>query len=149
MPPRPYFALLPIGVLGVLYYQHIRLSAKYPTRRIPPHLELSAQSLSGTAPASGGAWKAAHAGDTWTAQVPRRLVLTAAARAGGEESESAGEADDDLAVGFARAFWGSWWLRLEPRIIDVLEGVLRLGVFSRREGSRGEHPAGLCLGSRS
>ncbi|CAK5262775.1 unnamed protein product [Mycena citricolor] len=148
MPPRPYFALLPIGVLGVLYYQHIRLSAKYPTRRIPPHLELSAQSLSGTAPASGGAWKAAHAGDTWTAQVPRRLVLTAAARAGGEESESAGEADDDLAVGFARAFWGSWWLRLEPRIIDVLEGVLRLGVFSRREGSRGEHPAGFVPGEQ-
>jgi hypothetical protein len=61
--------------------------------------------------AAGEPWMHTHAGDMWTATVPRRFVS---------------DASDSPLIVFARAFWGSWPFRIERRILHALEclGIL-------------------------
>jgi hypothetical protein len=127
--PRPITVVLttlPFAILGIGYYRHRRLSAAYPTFHVPPALEISARhdwpalGMSGTN-ANGRKtepWMQTHAGDMFVATVPRQLL---------EHDNS----EDTPLVVFARAFWDSWPLRIERRILHVLA---RLGVLFQARG---------------
>ncbi|KAJ7759700.1 hypothetical protein B0H14DRAFT_3165865 [Mycena olivaceomarginata] len=72
-------------------------------------------------------WRHTHAGDMFVATVPRRLL------------EYDIPADTPLVV-FARAFWGSWPLMIEKRIVHILA---RFGVLFQTRGghvgAEGQH----------
>ncbi|KAJ7023845.1 hypothetical protein C8F04DRAFT_1133444 [Mycena alexandri] len=133
--PRPGALLvcsLPIPLLaGVIYHQHRRLATTYPTLRVPPSLEISARrdkpafGMSGvndTPLAAKETWLHTPGGDMWTATVPRRLLTS--------RSE---DARDGPLIAFARAFWSSWPLKIERRIVTALA---RMGIlFQTRSGA--------------
>ncbi|KAJ7633638.1 hypothetical protein DFH06DRAFT_1437642 [Mycena polygramma] len=140
--PRPGILLgaIPVTLLGTLYYQHWRLQSKYPTLRVPPALEISARSdtpafgmtghndpsLNPNTNGTGEPWLRTNAGDMWAVTVPRRLVSST---------------NDGALVEFARAFWSSWPLRIERRIVVTLAraGILfhtRTGENVGDEGKR-------------
>ncbi|KAJ7476690.1 hypothetical protein FB451DRAFT_1243773 [Mycena latifolia] len=126
--PRPSTVILstiPIAAAGILYYHHRRLLAAFPTLRVPPSMEISARADSPAFGMSGTgkeAWMRTHAGDMWTATIPRRLLQVSA--------KSSAEVEDEVFV-FARAFWGSWPLQLERRIVHTLA---RMGVIFQMRG---------------
>lgn len=119
---------IPVALLGIAYYHHRRLQSAYPTLRVPPSLEISARcdrpafgmsNLNNNptgSKAAGEPWMHTHAGDMWTATVPRRFVS---------------DASDSPLILFARAFWSSWPLRIERRILHALE---RLGLLFQTRG---------------
>ncbi|KAJ7745803.1 hypothetical protein DFH07DRAFT_963160 [Mycena maculata] len=126
---------LPVALLGIMYYQHRRLQNAYPTLRVPPSLEISARrdrpafGMSGLNDASttsgpGEPWMRTHAGDMWAVTVPQRIL-----------SSTAEDASDGPLVVFARAFWSSWPLRIERRIVHPLAnaGI----IFHTRKGDVG------------
>ncbi|KAF8214383.1 hypothetical protein K438DRAFT_1750435 [Mycena galopus ATCC 62051] len=131
--PRPItlvLTTLPAAILGIGYYYHRRLGAAYPTLRVPPALEISLRHDWPAFGMTGGnsdsrkmeSWRQTHAGDMFVATVPRRLL---------EHNIS----EDTPLVVFARAFWGSWPLMVERRIVHILA---RFGVlFQLRGGDAG------------
>ncbi|KAJ7321869.1 hypothetical protein DFH08DRAFT_888805 [Mycena albidolilacea] len=136
--PRPITLVLtifPVAILGIGYYHHRRLSAAYPTLRVPPALEISPRHDWPAFGMTGGnsdgrkmeSWRHTHAGDMFVATVPRRLL------------EYDIPEDTPLVV-FARAFWGSWPLMIEKRIVHMLA---RFGVLFQTRGghvgAEGEH----------
>ncbi|KAJ6579228.1 hypothetical protein DFH09DRAFT_339215 [Mycena vulgaris] len=136
--PRPSTLLigtLPVALLGIMYYEHRRLQASYPTLRVPPAFEISARrdkpafGMSGlnggsTSGVKSETWMSTHAGDMWTATVQRRLL-----------SSDPDDAADGPLIVFARAFWSSWPLQIERRIV---QGLARMGVlFQLRGGNVG------------
>ncbi|KAJ7165432.1 hypothetical protein C8R43DRAFT_1232534 [Mycena crocata] len=138
--PRPSSILisgLPFALMGFMYYEHRRLLAAYPTLRVPPALEISArrdkpafgmsiQNDSGSTMKSandtGEPWMRTHAGDLYAATIPKRLLFNSAPEKYGS---------DGPLIAFARAFWGSWPLRLESHIVRTLA---RIGVLFQLRG---------------
>ncbi|KAF7341211.1 hypothetical protein MVEN_01856500 [Mycena venus] len=127
--PRPItlvLTTLPVAILGIGFYQHRRLSAAYPTHRVPPALEISARHDWPAFGMTGGnsdgskreSWRQTHAGDMFVATVPRRLL---------EHDDP----EDAPLVVFARAFWESWPLMIEQRIVHMLA---RFGVLFQTRG---------------
>ncbi|KAJ7438004.1 hypothetical protein B0H11DRAFT_2105969 [Mycena galericulata] len=136
--------ILPVALLGTLYYQHRRLQRAYPTLRVPPALEISARrdkpafGMStldyNAAPSTTGSrsvhdpeienehWMRTDAGDMWAATVPRCLL-----------SSTPEDLRDGPLVAFSRAFWGTWPLRVERRIVHALA---RLGVLFQLRGGQ-------------
>ncbi|KAK4692139.1 hypothetical protein P7C70_g9194, partial [Phenoliferia sp. Uapishka_3] len=91
----------------------------------PPTLEITSRSDSPALPLPPSTtWLAPQAGDQWTADLPRRF-LTAA--------DPGADASASMEIVFARAFWESWPLKLERRLVEFL---VRIGVgpFKLREG---------------
>ncbi|KAJ6579225.1 hypothetical protein DFH09DRAFT_1276103 [Mycena vulgaris] len=130
--PRPSALLLgtlPVALLGILYYEHRRLQSSYPTLRVPLYFEISARrdrpafGMSGANDGGksrpGEPWMNTHAGDLWTATIPRRLL-----------SPPSEEEDAPLIV-FARAFLTSWPLRLERHILNAFDS---LGILYQTRG---------------
>lgn len=102
----------------VLYQQHLRLSSAFPSLGVPSHHEISSRTdkpAIGMDRLSGESWRGCHAGDAWSVVVPWRLLEGHGGRAAANA-----EAGDDLALAFARAFWGSWPLQLEKNIVGFL-----------------------------
>ncbi|KAJ7114954.1 hypothetical protein C8R44DRAFT_881006 [Mycena epipterygia] len=125
-------ALASSTALGIaVYYEHRRLLALYPTLRIPPSLEISARrdkpAFGMTGSGAGEAWMRTHAGDMWVATIPRRLLT------------STSTSDDQPLITFARAFWSSWPLQIERRIVGTLArlGIL-FGIRGTDVGAEGE-----------
>ncbi|KAF8187574.1 hypothetical protein K438DRAFT_1936473 [Mycena galopus ATCC 62051] len=127
--PRPItlvLTTLPAAILGIGYYYHRRLGAAYPTLRVPPALEISLRHDWPAFGMTGGnsdsrkmeSWRQTHAGDMFVATVPRRLL---------EHNIS----EDTPLVVFAHAFWGSWPLMVERRIVHILA---RFGVLFQIRG---------------
>ena len=98
----------------ILLQQHLRLQSTYPTHRTTPSLEISPRSDN---PATAPAWRRTHAGDEWTADVPRAWL---------------GDGSTAPEVVFARAFWGSWPLRIEWSLVQFLARN-NVGPFALRE----------------
>ncbi|KAJ7737087.1 hypothetical protein B0H16DRAFT_1891737, partial [Mycena metata] len=132
--PRPGILLvcsLPISLLaGVIYHQHRRLSTTYPTLRVPPTLEISARqdkpafgmsSMNDTSLAANEAWLHTPGGNMWTATVPRRLLTSRAE-----------DARNGPLIAFARAFWSSWPLQIERRLVSVFA---RIGILFQIRGA--------------
>ncbi len=109
-----------IGVPLILLQQHLRLQSTYPTRRVTPSLEISSRS---DAPAVGmnnsQTWLRTHAGDEWIAEVPKNLLV--------------GNGKTPPEVVFARAFWGSWPLKIERKLVHLLVRA-KVGPFELRGG---------------
>lgn len=82
---------------------------------------------------SGEDWRDCHAGDAWSAVVPRRLLAGHGLPEGG--STTKGEVDD-LALAWARAFWGTWPLALERSVMKLLVSI-GVGPFELRKGKEG------------
>ncbi|KAJ7615340.1 hypothetical protein FB45DRAFT_935441, partial [Roridomyces roridus] len=71
-------------------------------------------------------WLRTHAGDMWAVSVPRHYLFPPPS-----ESMATTEADPPLTL-FARAFWGTWPLRIERYILSA---VARAGfIFDLRKG---------------
>jgi hypothetical protein len=117
--------LVPFPVF--LVQQHFRLLSLYPTQRVSSALEIVARSDQPAKPNSQ--WLQPTAGDQWTVDVPRRWI---------SRPEEAGKGD--LATVFATAFWGSWALNLEERIMRVVIGTGR-GPFAYRTHVEGNGEA--------
>ncbi|KAJ7662872.1 hypothetical protein B0H17DRAFT_1211860 [Mycena rosella] len=96
----------------MVYYHHRRLLASYPTLRVPPSMEVSARRDTPAFGISGAneTWLSTHAGDMWAATVSRQLL----------SSNSAPNSEDSLLLVFARAFFGTWPLRLERHLLGAL-----------------------------
>ncbi|KAJ7685879.1 hypothetical protein B0H17DRAFT_1073100 [Mycena rosella] len=128
--PRPStiaLGTLPIVLAAITYYQHLRLRAAYPTLRVPPAMEISARRDTpafGMSSSTKELWMHTHAGDMWTATVPRRLL---------SQPTCAADAEDPPEIVFARAFWSSWPLKIERRIVHALAGMGTL--FEMRGGA--------------
>ncbi|KAJ7088831.1 hypothetical protein B0H15DRAFT_840904 [Mycena belliarum] len=135
--PRARILILgafPIAFAGLSHYYYRRLLVAYPTHRIPPPMEVSARR---DTPAFGilgsgkEAWKIPHAGDMWTATVPRRLL---APKSPGTDSEL---------LAFARAFWSTWPLQIERRVMHLLALLWPFEMFQTHRGGEvgrnGEH----------
>ncbi|KAJ7663500.1 hypothetical protein B0H17DRAFT_309737 [Mycena rosella] len=123
---------LPVALVGIMYYHHRRLLASYPTLRVPRSMEISARRDIPAFGISGAnkTWLRTHAGDMWAATVPRRLL----------SSNSAPDSEDTLLLVFARAFFGTWPLRLERHLLGALA---RMGILYESRGAHvgheGEH----------
>ncbi|KAK7038433.1 hypothetical protein R3P38DRAFT_3475407 [Favolaschia claudopus] len=130
--PRPttlLLGVLPVTFLGVGYYQHRRLFATYPSLPVPPAYEIAARK---DRPAFGRngfnsqdttekeQWILPHAGHMLAATVPQQLLQ------GKQET-----AEDTPVIVFARAFWDTWPLRIERRIVHVLD---RIGLLFQLRG---------------
>ncbi|KAM0752976.1 hypothetical protein T439DRAFT_323593 [Meredithblackwellia eburnea MCA 4105] len=111
----------------ILLQQHLRLSSLYPTEMVTSALEISKRK---DKPAIGmgpdkSRFLTTHAGDEWSVLVPRRLV-----------SDNNGTPPETI---FARAYWDSWPLALEHRIMNVLFAT-GLGPFkARKSAGSSEH----------
>ncbi|KAJ6450578.1 hypothetical protein C8R47DRAFT_1204677 [Mycena vitilis] len=129
--PRPGLLLgaIPLTLLAALYYQDQRLQRKYPTLRVPPALEISARTdnpafgIAGHDDPSlnqgpGKSWLRPHAGDMWAVTVPRRLVSSTT---------------DGALAEFAGAFWASWPLQIERRVLTTLAHA-GISLFNTRTG---------------
>jgi hypothetical protein len=115
----------------VLYQQHRRLARLYPTTPVPQHLDVAQRSdkpAVGMDPASGESWRPYQASDAWHVDIPRTAFRQQ------QHSGKAREVEVEPVVTFARAFWGSWPLVLEKRIMQALIG-LGIGPFAFRQGS--------------
>jgi hypothetical protein len=136
MPTRMLLPLLSIIPPAFLYQQHLRLLASYPTLVVPPLLDISRRADKpevGMDPLSGEDWRGCHAGDAWSAVVPRRLLVGHALH---ESSLTAEGGKEDLALAWARAFWGTWPLALERNIIKLFVST-GLAPFELRKGKEG------------
>ncbi|ORY89281.1 hypothetical protein BCR35DRAFT_350291 [Leucosporidium creatinivorum] len=137
MPTRMLLPLLSLIPPAVLYQQHLRLLAAYPTLVVPSHLDISRRRDKpevGMDRLSGEDWRGCHAGDAWSAVVPRRLLAGHGLREGSSPTTASGK--DDLALAWARAFWGTWPLALERNIMKLLVST-GVGPFELRKGKEG------------
>jgi hypothetical protein len=124
----PLLSLALLAPFPIFFVQeHFRLISLYPTQRVSSALEIFALSDQPAKPNSQ--WLQPAAGDQWTADVPRRWL---------SRPEEAGEGD--LATVFATAFWGSWALKLEERIMRQVIGTGR-GPFAYRTHVEGNAEA--------
>lgn len=82
---------------------------------------------------SGEDWRDCRAGDAWSVVIPRRFLL-GHGLAEGSESNDGGK--EDLALAWARAFWGTWPLALERNIMKLLVST-GVGPFELRKGKEG------------
>jgi len=112
--PRPFLSLaLLIPFPLFLLQQHFRLLSLYPTHRVSPSLEISTRSDQPGKPTFQ--WFQPTSGDQWTADVPRHWLSY-------PEDKTR---EEFLATAFARAFWRSWALRLEERVMRHVIGIER------------------------
>lgn len=123
MPPTKLLAaalILPLPLF--LVQQHLHLLALYPTQPVTPLLEIARRKDQpntgmGKDPSN---WIPPSAGDQWTAVIPREWLVK-----GGCET------DGKLVNAFATAFWNTWPLRLELKLMQAMIG-LGVGPFEFR-----------------
>ncbi|WVQ95866.1 hypothetical protein IAU59_002965 [Kwoniella sp. CBS 9459] len=143
---------LSLAISTYLYTQHRRLSLRYPTYPVPSTLEIDARQGK---PYTTLEWGTCDAGDVWAVPVPPGLVKKLELQAAesrrnadvkaassltspsskshnGRKTDGKLEETDDLGVLWARAFMGSWPLRLESVIIGSLAAI-GLQAFKRKE----------------
>ena len=102
----------------ILLQQAFRLRAAYPVRHISPAFEISLRTDSpAVGMKSSTSWLRPDAGEEFTADVPAHLL----------------QGDAPAEVIFARAFWGSWPLALESRLVRFLARN-NIGSFGLRSG---------------
>ncbi|WWD22851.1 hypothetical protein CI109_107345 [Kwoniella shandongensis] len=112
-----------------LYYQHTRLSNLYPTFSVPSVLNPRNRS---DRPFTTDQWARSDVANLWYFRVPRKTLEAKLS------SQTQSRKDGEAGELWARAFWGSWPLRLENGIIGLVT-KLGMGIVSPpREGSRGE-----------
>ncbi|WVF68314.1 hypothetical protein IAT40_003079 [Kwoniella sp. CBS 6097] len=128
-----------LGISTYIYVQHRRRILEYPIHSVPPALEIDSRQ---DKPYTTPEWGRCDAGDVWAVRVPPKLANRvklqrsthgAETRASTLDDQNGRGGDDvDLGILWARAFMGSWPLRLESLIIRSLSS-LGVHAFQRKE----------------
>ncbi|KAK8844598.1 hypothetical protein IAR55_006445 [Kwoniella newhampshirensis] len=128
MSKKTLLAATAVLTTSYLYYQQHRLSTLYPTYPIPSSLDPVNRSDN---PFTTPNWMKSDAGDLWYFRTPRKVLRD-------DKAQSTTTHTREELDSWTKAFWGSWPLKVEGRIIGLLTRF-GLGVVTPHEGTKSEY----------